>query len=121
MSAKLPEGFFAQTLKAAYPATADYFITLYPSVPTSLADTPCEVESKRLSGYRVVDHATHATLHFDRVIDWMGVSVKTRGALVHDKEKILSILDFETDAGVFNGVFSVTLNEEGVVFLGAKD
>lgn len=120
MSAKLPEGFYAQTLRSAYPASTDYFITLYPSVPASLEDTACEVGAKRLTGHRIVDHGTHATLHFDRTVDWMGVSVKTRGALIHDKERILSVLDFERDVGVFNGLFTVTLNEEGVVYLGEK-
>ena len=46
--------------------------------------------------------------------------IDTEANKVKDKERILSVLDFERDVGVFNGLFAVTLNEEGVVYLGEK-
>jgi hypothetical protein len=121
MAASLPEGFYAQTLQDAYPASTDYFITLYPTVPTSLDDADCGVETKRLSGYRIEDQGSYAALHFDRTVDWLDVTVRARGALIHDNTRILSIMDFEKDVGVIGGIFTVQLNDEGVIYLGEKN
>ena len=120
MPLNLPKGFYAQTLRLAYPVTRQYFIQLYPKAPESLADTPCEgVERKMLTGYRVEESDGMASLHFDEVIDWMNVTVKARGAIIFDEdENVLSLLDFGRDVGVVGGLMTVRLSKRGVVGFG---
>ena len=127
----LPNGFYANVLRQAFPESHTYKVALYENVQEFAnysRSGECSGEGYKvggvdLTGYRLIDCGAYARLAFDTVYDWFNVTVKTRCAVVYDADTgvVLNIMDFGRDCGVINGIFSVKLHEDGVVQLGMGD
>jgi len=129
MSAEIPKAFYARALAKAYPSTSTYKIALYTQhVDHDTYSTEGECDGGGyvsggavLTGYKVIDRDGAADIAFDTVNDWFDVSVRVKSALVYEVEtgEVLSIKKFEREVGVIGGLFTVNLDPEGVVGIGA--
>jgi hypothetical protein len=121
----LPPEFYANTLRAAYPPEHVYRMALYRDlVNISVYTTDGEIEGRGYTagGAQLANYRNEGgVLHFDRNVDWFDADISAHCAVVYDADTgfVLSIIDFGRRCGVINGLFTVTLNEVGVVQLGA--
>ena len=130
MSANLPTGFYAQVLSYAFPENHTYKVALFEDhqdIATYTSSGECddygyEQGGQALTGHKVNDFGTYATLSFNTTVDWFDVTVKTRCAVIYDADTgvVLNIMNFEKPTGVIGGLYTVTLHKDGVVQLGVK-
>lgn len=128
MASRVPDRFYARTLERAYPATGVYKLALYKDVPNLDVYDPegeCdgvgyEAGGAILTGYRIVERERGADIAFNTTVDWFDVDVRARGAIVYDAESgdVLTTIDFSRHVGVIGGIFTVTLDKDGVVGIG---
>ena len=128
MNNNLPTGFHAQVLALAFPPEHTFKIALYDEhQDLAIYDTSGECDGEgyiaggaTLTGYALRDHGTHAIISFDRLIDWFNATIISKSAVVYDADTgvVMNIMNFERQVGVVGGVFSLSLNQRGVVVLG---
>ena len=131
MRANTPDGFYARVLAHAFPESHTFKAALYGSEQSMAEYSPvgeCDdygytAGGATLSGYKLNDFGTHATISFNPTVDWMDVSVKTQCAVIYDADTgtVLNIMNFGRYVGVIGGLFTLTLHTDGVVQLGEKD
>lgn len=129
--AELARSFHARTLSKAYPADHEYKLALYETMPeqdTYTASGECRDAGYPaggivLTGHRVVEMDGGAALVFDTHYDLFDVTLKTVGAAVYDATEgdYISFIPFGRPTGVIGGIFSVTLNKDGVAWIGQMD
>lgn len=126
----LPQGFYANVLREAFPEDHTYKVALFEKHKDfaiydgsdECGDDGYETGGKVLTGYKVNDFGDYATVTFNRTVDWFDATIRTKSAVVYDANTgiVMNIMNFERTCGVIGGVFTLSLHEDGVVQLGER-
>lgn len=131
LEVRTPDGFNENVLRAAFPANHVYRVALYEdhvNLDKYSSSGECqgdgyETGGKELSGYEIERINSGAILKFDSLVEWLNVTVTTKCVVVYDADTgvVMSITNYEKPVGVVNGLFSLTLNSDGVVAIGVEE